>query len=62
MYLVIENCDISLQGEIDATNTALQVSCEPLMQKGDHLVRCRRVQKNIASAIEQLSLCLPGNY
>ncbi|XP_060593248.1 exocyst complex component 6B-like isoform X2 [Ruditapes philippinarum] len=48
-----------LRGEIDATNTALQVSCEPLMQKGDHLVRCRRVQKNIASAIEQLSLCLP---
>ncbi|XP_053407122.1 exocyst complex component 6B-like isoform X1 [Mercenaria mercenaria] len=48
-----------LRGEIDATNTALQVSCEPLMAKGDHLVRCRRVQKNIASAIEQLSLCLP---
>ncbi|XP_052225229.1 exocyst complex component 6B-like isoform X1 [Dreissena polymorpha] len=48
-----------LRGEIDATNTALQVSCEPLLRNGDGLVRYRRVQKNIASAIEQLSLCLP---
>ncbi|XP_052772007.1 exocyst complex component 6B-like isoform X2 [Mya arenaria] len=48
-----------LRGEIDATNTALQVSCEPLLHRGDHLIRCRHVQKNIASAIEQLSLCLP---
>ncbi|KAL4231929.1 Exocyst complex component 6 [Mactra antiquata] len=48
-----------LRGEIDATNMGLQVSCEDLLKKGDHLIRCRRVQKNIASAIEQLTLCLP---
>jgi len=49
-----------LQGEIDTTNTALQASCDNLLRKGEHLIMCRRVQKNIAAAIEQLSLCLPG--
>ena len=30
------------------------------MTKGEELVRCRRVQRNIASAVENLTLCLPG--
>jgi hypothetical protein len=38
----------------------LQASCEPLMAKGEELVKCRLIQGNIATAVESLNLCLPG--
>ncbi|CAG5125629.1 unnamed protein product, partial [Candidula unifasciata] len=48
-----------LKGEIQGLNRELQASCDPLLSKGDQLVKCRKVQKNITLAIESLSLCLP---
>ncbi|KAJ8316919.1 hypothetical protein KUTeg_004823 [Tegillarca granosa] len=48
-----------LKEEIQAVNNSLQDSCSPLMTKGEELVRCRRIQRNIAAAIENLNLCLP---
>ncbi|KAK3587474.1 hypothetical protein CHS0354_003611 [Potamilus streckersoni] len=48
-----------LRGEISATDESLQFSCGPLLKKGEELIRNRKIQKNIASAIEKLSLCLP---
>ncbi|KAL3863861.1 hypothetical protein ACJMK2_005588 [Sinanodonta woodiana] len=48
-----------LRGEISATDEGLQLSCGPLLKRGEELIRNRKIQKNIASAIEKLSLCLP---
>lgn len=48
-----------IQEEIQEVNNSLQDSCTPLMTKGEELVRCRRIQRNIAAAIENLNLCLP---
>ncbi|XP_060073280.1 exocyst complex component 6B-like [Ylistrum balloti] len=48
-----------LKDEIEADNQSLQESCSPLMTKGEQLIKCRRIQRNIASAAENLNLCLP---
>ncbi|CAL1545201.1 unnamed protein product [Lymnaea stagnalis] len=48
-----------LKGEIHGLNRELQLSCDPLLSKGDQLVKCRKIQKNITLAMECLSLCLP---
>lgn len=40
-------------------NTALQESAAQHIEKMEELVKERRVESNIASAIESLSLCLP---
>ena len=48
------------QDEIQQVDGSLQQSCVPLMAKGEELVKCRLVQRNIASAVENLNLCLPG--
>ncbi|XP_011412112.2 exocyst complex component 6B isoform X2 [Magallana gigas] len=54
------SCDAAqLKDEISDVNSHLQDSCEPLLTKGEELVKCRRVQRNIASAVENLTLCLP---
>lgn len=37
----------------------LQTSVASMVQKGEELVKARKVETNIASAIENLSLCLP---
>ncbi|WAR22182.1 EXC6B-like protein [Mya arenaria] len=42
-----------LQGEIDATNTALQVSCEPLLHRGDHLIRCRHMYGKLQDQMKE---------
>lgn len=38
---------------------ALQRSAAKIIERSEELVRARRVEKNIAGAIENLSLCLP---
>ncbi|KAK3094794.1 hypothetical protein FSP39_006322 [Pinctada imbricata] len=48
-----------LRDEIQDVDNNLQQSCDPLMAKGEELVKCRLVQGNIASAVENLNLCLP---
>ncbi|XP_059159349.1 exocyst complex component 6B-like isoform X2 [Physella acuta] len=48
-----------LKDEIEGLNRELQHSCDPLLNKGHQLVRCRRVQKNVTLAIESLTHCLP---
>ncbi|KAH9492771.1 Exocyst complex component 6B [Bulinus truncatus] len=48
-----------LKGEIQGLNRELQISCDPLLSKGDELVKYRKIQKNVTLAIESLSLCLP---
>ncbi|XP_055955503.1 exocyst complex component 6B isoform X2 [Patella vulgata] len=48
-----------LKDDIGNVDKELQKSCQPLLAKGEKLVKCRLVQKNITSAIENLSLCLP---
>ena len=50
----------TLQDEIQHVDNQLQASCEPLMAKGEELVKCRLIQGNIATAVESLNLCLPG--
>lgn len=57
--LQVSNDAAKLKEEIQTTNDALQKSCAPLLAKGEELIQCRRIQKNIASAIESLSFCLP---
>ncbi|XP_076438800.1 exocyst complex component 6B-like [Babylonia areolata] len=49
----------SLKTEIKHLDGELQKSCGPLLEIGDKLIKCRRVQKNITQAVENLSLCLP---
>ncbi|XP_061171334.1 exocyst complex component 6B-like [Saccostrea echinata] len=54
------SCDAAqLKDEISEVNSSLQDSCKPLLTKGEELVKSRRVQRNIASAVENLTLCLP---
>ncbi|XP_013074832.2 exocyst complex component 6B-like isoform X5 [Biomphalaria glabrata] len=48
-----------LKGEIQGLNRELKFSCDPLLSKGDELVKYRKIQKNVTLAIESLSLCLP---
>ncbi|XP_064604031.1 exocyst complex component 6B-like [Liolophura sinensis] len=48
-----------LKDEIASTDREVQASSRPLLSKGEELIRCRKIQKNIASAIESISLCLP---
>ncbi|GFO13501.1 exocyst complex component, partial [Plakobranchus ocellatus] len=50
---------IANAGEIQGLNRDIQASCDPLLSKGDQLVKCQKVQKNVTQAIESLSLCLP---
>lgn len=38
---------------------ALQSSAAKIIERSEELVRARKVEKNIAGAIENLSLCLP---
>ncbi|CAI9733086.1 exocyst complex component 6B-like isoform X1 [Octopus vulgaris] len=57
--LQVSNDAAKLKDEIKTTNDALQKSCAPLLERGEELIHCRKIQKNIASAIESLSLCLP---
>ncbi|XP_074641580.1 exocyst complex component 6B-like isoform X2 [Tubulanus polymorphus] len=48
-----------LQEEIRSINELLQVSGKALLEKGAELINCRKIQKNIALAIERLNLCQP---
>lgn len=57
--LIQADCLYISQDEIQDTNSGLQKSCAPLLSKGGELTKCRRIQRNIASSIESLTLCLP---
>ncbi|XP_067003143.1 exocyst complex component 6B isoform X5 [Anabrus simplex] len=46
-------------GEIVQLDADLQTSVNTVVMKGEELVQARKVESNIASAIEHLSLCLP---
>jgi hypothetical protein len=48
-----------LQTEIVEIDQELQTSTANVLVKGEELVQARKVESNIASAIENLSLCLP---
>ncbi|KAG8310456.1 Exocyst complex component 6 [Homalodisca vitripennis] len=48
-----------LNSEVVEMDEALQKSAAKVMEKSEELVRARKVEKNIAGAIENLSLCLP---
>ncbi|RZF44474.1 hypothetical protein LSTR_LSTR002247 [Laodelphax striatellus] len=48
-----------LNSEVVEIDESLQACAARLMLKGDELVQARKVENNIASAIESLSLCLP---
>ncbi|XP_067003141.1 exocyst complex component 6B isoform X4 [Anabrus simplex] len=48
-----------LNGEIVQLDADLQTSVNTVVMKGEELVQARKVESNIASAIEHLSLCLP---
>lgn len=48
-----------LQSEIVEIDQELQASAANVIVKGEELVQARKVESNIASAIENLSLCLP---
>ncbi|ESO97021.1 hypothetical protein LOTGIDRAFT_115306, partial [Lottia gigantea] len=48
-----------LKDDIGGVDKELQKSCQLLLKRGDELVRCRQVQKNITTAIDNLSLSLP---
>ena len=48
-----------LRERIVETNEDIQDSAKALLSKSRELVTCRRVQSNIASAIDTLSTCLP---
>ena len=47
------------QNDIKTTNDELQQSSQSLVSKAEELVKCRKIQRNIASAVETLSVCLP---
>ncbi|XP_064631540.1 exocyst complex component 6B-like isoform X2 [Lineus longissimus] len=49
----------TLQEEISNINGSLQKSGHSLIGKGEELIKCRKIQKNIAAAVEGLTLCLP---
>lgn len=50
---------LCLQSEIVEIDQELQTSTANVLVKGEELVQARKVESNIASAIENLSLCLP---
>ena len=50
---------LCLQSEIVEIDEELQTSTANVLVKGEELVQARKVESNIASAIENLSLCLP---
>eukprot|EP00058_Branchiostoma_floridae_P006095 XP_002591583.1 hypothetical protein BRAFLDRAFT_105117 [Branchiostoma floridae] len=50
---------VKLQSLVTESNAALQESSKELVKKSEELLQCRRIQKNITSATESLSLCLP---
>lgn len=52
-------CLWCLQTEIVEIDQELQTSTANVLVKGEELVQARKVESNIASAIENLSLCLP---
>ncbi|CAG2064981.1 unnamed protein product, partial [Timema podura] len=49
----------SLNSEVVQLDEELQASAASVIVKGEELVQARRVESNIAAAIENLSLCLP---
>uniref|UniRef100_A0A1B6KDJ2 Exocyst complex component n=1 Tax=Graphocephala atropunctata TaxID=36148 RepID=A0A1B6KDJ2_9HEMI len=49
----------NLNSEVVEMDEALQKSAAQVMEKSEELVRARKVEKNIAGAIENLSQCLP---
>ncbi|XP_075221947.1 exocyst complex component Sec15 isoform X2 [Lycorma delicatula] len=48
-----------LNSEVLEIDESLQACAARLMLKGDELVQARKVENNIATAIESLSICLP---
>lgn len=48
-----------LKGKVKEVNAAMQKSGRELTSKCENLIHCRTTQRNIVSAIETLSLCLP---
>lgn len=48
-----------LKGKVKEVNAAMQESGRELTSKCENLIHCRTTQRNIVSAIETLSLCLP---
>lgn len=48
-----------LQNEVVEMDEAIQKSVDEVVRKSEELVRARKVEKNIAGAIENLSQCLP---
>jgi hypothetical protein len=48
-----------LQSEVVEIDQELQTSAANVLVKGEELVQARKVESNIASAIENLSSCLP---
>ncbi|XP_071168991.1 exocyst complex component 6B-like isoform X6 [Mytilus edulis] len=57
--LTVRQDAAKLKDEVQQVDQHLQESCVPLMTKGEELVKCRRIQGNIATAVESLNLCLP---
>jgi hypothetical protein len=47
------------QSEIVEIDQELQTSTANVLVKGEELVQARKVESNIASAVDNLSLCLP---
>ena len=50
---------VCLQSEIVEIDQELQTSTANVLVKGEELVQARKVESNIAAAIDNLSLCLP---
>ncbi|XP_046981248.1 exocyst complex component 6B isoform X1 [Schistocerca americana] len=48
-----------LHSEVEQLDKDLQESAKNIVEKGEELVKARKVESNIAAAIENLSLCLP---
>lgn len=48
-----------LQSEVVEIDRELQTSAANVLVKGEELVQARKVESNIASAIDNLSSCLP---
>lgn len=48
-----------MQSEIVEIDQELEKSTAKVLVKGEELVQARKVESNIASAIKNLSLCLP---
>ncbi|XP_076317058.1 exocyst complex component Sec15 isoform X3 [Tachypleus tridentatus] len=48
-----------LKNEVNVIDQELQFTVRRVIQKGEELIKYRKVQTHIASAVESLSLCLP---